>query len=302
MKEIEIPRNKIRENERLPNNITTVETANSIFRIIYGIHIFTEKSPSVDGIHGLVLETVASNYTTSTQTQNLMNGQYGCRTDMQYKEIIKHCEEKKVPIFFTDLSSSALPITINHFTGVVEKYMALKIIYGKLFQVMRNKKLLTRKDFLTFAVGAFFSTGLFTAMTAVSAIIAGNGKSSQFNKLIESFDEKIHPETEGIKLTLRNYLLAQKLNTIASKINTKDRNKQKPEIAISIGGRHHGIENALRKTDQERINAINHWLQFPGLKHARSEIATIARIDFNKEENQWEATEIFEDPSLATIQ
>lgn len=302
MKEIEIPRNKIRENEGLPNNITTVETANGIFRIIYGIHIFTENKASIQGVHGLVLESAVDNHTTATQAERMINGEYGYKTGIQYKEIIKHCEEENIPIFFADLTSSTLPIEISFLIGTTEKFTALRIIYSRLFQIMRDKTMLTRKDFLKFAVGAFFSTSLFSAMTGVSAIIAGNGKSSQFNKLIESFDEKIHPETKRIALTLRNYLFAQKLYTIARKMKALGQNNQKPTIAISIGGRHHGIEDALRKTDYERVASINHWLKFPGLKKARSEIATIARLDFSKEENRWEATEIFKDPSLATIQ
>lgn len=73
-------------------------------------------------------------------------------------------------------------------------------------------------------------------------------------------------------------------------------------LAIVVGAGHTGIEKVLGKEDKERVRLIDRLLNVPGLGKAREKIATIARCDFDKNQNKWLVTEIFEDPYLAPLE
>lgn len=131
----------------------------------------------------------------------------------------------------------------------------------------------------------------------------------QYKEMIKTAEKKRAPIFVGdvIKqkciffstLRLRDYLFAQKLKTIAERLETQ---KRKPEIAIVIGAGHTGIEEALKKSNEERVKLIDNRSDDPDLREAREKIATIARFDFNEKEGKWELTDRFKDPHLAKIE
>lgn len=121
------------------------------------------------------------------------------------------------------------------------------------------------------------------------------------NRFLNDLNERVHPETNAIIVTLRNHLFAQKAETIVKTLSPEIKNR-KPEAAITLGARHYGIERALKEEDKERVWLIDKLLSVPGLKKTREKIATIARFDFNKEKDKWELTERFKDPHLAKIE
>lgn len=125
------------------------------------------------------------------------------------------------------------------------------------------------------------------------------GKTTSF---LDDVNDAIHPETrhEIIRI-LRNHLFAEKADTVARKLALEIQNR-KPEITITVGSNHYGIEKAFFKKDEERARLINEILSSSGSKGMREKIATIARFDYNKKENKWEMTDRFKDKLLAGIE
>ena len=120
----------------------------------------------------------------------------------------------------------------------------------------------------------------------------------KIHRFLIKLNEKIHPETNMILITLRNIIMAQKLITIAQDINKEI--SKKPEIGVVVGASHIGIEEALNLDEKERNEIIEKIMNFA--KGVKKNIATIARFDYDSKTERWELTKFYKDPFLASLE
>lgn len=292
-----IPRERPESKEELPSNVV-VETPEAKFRIAYGLHPVEMKPEVLGKSDALMIETgVVFNYTLPKKLVE-KNFNRDIRRSTQYGKIIEKAEREEKPIFLGDITEWRTAFLLQIGLKVLELTVGIALLKNLIKSLLENEKM-TRREFLKkTAAGIYLSSEM---PSYISLLLSGDEKSAgrAIEKFLTDLNERTHPETNAILLTLRNYVMAQKLKTIAEKLGIKNR---KPEVAIAIGKRHSGIEKALEKEDEERVRLVNKLLSIPGLKKTRENIATIAQFDFNEKENKWELTDQFKDPYLSKIE
>ncbi len=296
--------------EKLLPNVVLVETGKAKFRIAYGSHDIERKSEELSKADVWLPETggridyALSKELVEENFNNILKKKEPFLTE--YKKIFEKAEREKVPIFLGDIPETELVILIQANLKGVEPVVGLALLAKLVWDSVIESKKLTRRDFLKKTLAGIYF------LSEAPSIITGNLLSTDrvddeqsarrdVDRFLNDLNERAHPETNAIIATMRNNLFAQKAETIAGKLSPEIKNR-KPEVAITLGARHHGIEDALSKKDEERAGLIDKILSVPGLKDTREKIATIARFDFNREKNKWEMTDRFKDPHLAKIE
>ncbi|MBI2514791.1 hypothetical protein HYV91_01195 [Candidatus Wolfebacteria bacterium] len=295
--------------EKLPDNISVIETSGGKFRVIYGDHRERQKPEDLgESAVALMLETagLSIDYSEPKQAEEFFSR---LSQHFQYKKIIEKVQRENKPIFLGDITDAEAVLLLRQLLKTGET-IAAPLLFSLLAcmlsgRMLSGRKEISRRDLLknlSIALpGIYFSTQ--TAQLVPGLIRKLRGKYSPLNlfrKIMIDINERLHPETDAILLTLRNYILAQKLKTIAQKLSKGV--SEKPEIAIVVGANHMGIERALRENEWEGLTVINKSMHAPSLKKAKEKIATIARFDFDKNRNKWMPTEIFKDPYLAEVE
>lgn len=120
--------------------------------------------------------------------------------------------------------------------GAIGLMLLLNLVKEGQEKLVREK--LTRRRFLKKSIkalgGLYFmmSPGFHRFPYDVKSMIAGRpnvkGAEGAVQRFLVDLEEKIHPETTFVILTLRNYLLAQKMKTI---IKSLGRGDKKPEFS-----------------------------------------------------------------------
>ncbi len=291
-----------------------IEKPEAKYRIIYGYHGTEQKPEDLGKAEALVLESGFGNYSTPQEAEFLFKEIQ--KNIKQYERLIEKAAKEKKPIFLADISDSESIMIFQVIIGVLESVSSVPILYSLLEDVREiikekklNQKKLNRRDFIKTSakglIGFYLSTPFLEVfLNTFSDFFSKNrvnlqSKSENLNRFLTELNEKIHPEIYAIILTLRNYLLAQKMETIAQTLKKKNK---KPEIAIVVGASHYGIEKALQKEKNKRIELINFLTKLPGLEESRKRIATIARFDFDEKEKNWKVTQIFKDPLLVPLE
>ncbi|QQG46485.1 MAG: hypothetical protein HYY55_01420 [Candidatus Niyogibacteria bacterium] len=291
--------------EGLTENAVLIESPEAKFRIVYGVHTVPQKPEDIGKADAVFLETIGD-YSTPVRAENTMNS--WARHFVQYRPVIERIEKEKRPVFLADISEAEMRMNIETILQIVEPTLGIFLL-ASLSKDFTSEKKISRREFLKksakAAAGLYFFSH--TSMS-ISAILERKRVDEQsatraVSRFLMDLNERIHPETEKIILTLRNHLAAKKMRAIAGHLRAESGEvSEKPELAAIFGAAHHGIERALQKEDKELMRIIEKILQQPGLEEARKKIAKIARLDFNEREDRWKTTEIFDDPDLAKIQ
>jgi DNA polymerase IIIc chi subunit len=293
---------KVRKPES-PPNVVIVETPEGIFRIAYGRHKVPQNPEDVKGVDAIMLE--------SGMLQYYLNQEEAIKEfpllyeSVQYKNLIKEAAKAKQPIYLTDLDprmeNAILAFLLQTAEGMGAIGLDLWLLYLLGLKVITKSKKITRRDFLKLLAAAYFGTELVESFTYPrKGNIEEGTLTRKINRSLINLNEKIHPETNMVILTLRNLIMAQKLTTIAKELQQKI--GKKPEIGIVVGARHIGIEDALKMSKEERMEIIKRILSIPALEKLREGIATIARFDYNQTTEQWELTEFYKDPNLLELE
>ncbi len=225
-----------------------------------------------------------------------------------YPKIFERLKEKRKPIFFADLTKAKTAEILRLVLGTIESGVGYALLGALAHEAAKNKSTqpMSRRDFLKKAgigvAGAYFATHSIRNILAEHSgdPLDQKSKTAMVNRVMTSLNEEIHPEIDGILITLRNYLVAQKMTTIARILKVDS--DRKPEVAAIFGAGHFGLEKALSVGDEKRAEMIDKLLISNGLENVRKEIATIARLDFDEIKNDWAVTEIFKDPVLAPLE
>ncbi len=287
-----------------------VETDKGKFRIAYGAS-FTERKPEELG-KADVWAPETSGLVDYTLTKELVEEKFYkiSRKDKPFstdhRKIFEKTEEGKKPIFLIDITEQELATLLQIDLKYLEPIVGSGLLAILARDFILGEKRLTRREILKKAgAGIYFLSefpaGIIRGLFGEDFIVGEKSASRAVEKFLDDLNERIHPETNAIIQTLRNSLLAQKAKTIAERLGLEIKGR-KPEIALTVGAAHHGIEKALLKEDEERVWLIDKLLSVPGLKNTREKIATIARFDFNKEKDKWELTDQSKDPHLAKIE
>lgn len=287
------------EKEGLPKNVVLIETPQAKFRIAYGYHVSEQNPADVEMSEAIALETGGESYATPEEAEETFRRAVD---SIQYRKIITQAKEKKKPIFFVDMTNDNYVPLLQMGLKTGETLLGIKLLGSLAREVKEETGDMTRREFLKKsmkgAAGLYFSSHALGYLSSLAKI--GSEEKSAIravNRFLNDIDERVHPETQAIILTLRNYLMAQKMKTVAEQFFQKDK---KADVAMIVGSGHSGIEKALQKDDPERIEVIHKLLKTPGLSKARKQIATIARFDFDDANNKWKTT-LFEDPRLTSI-
>lgn len=288
------------DDKELPKNVVIVETTEARMRIIYGKHDTVQPSADLGQADLVVLETGSYDYSNRASAIRLMNM---VESDIQYPEVLEKAEAERKPVYFIDIASADFIPILSNFLAVAEAGAAIFLL-ANLAQKDLPREQVSRRDFFKKTGKGVGAAWLFSQSAEMVNRIIMDRKTDEtsakriIQRVVTDLNEMAHPETHALLLTLRNYLWAQKLKTIAADTLVVDR---KPEIAMVVGALHHGLESALQKDDEQRTRLIDTLLSVPGLEEARRKVANIARLDFDASSKQWEAR-IFKDPVLAGLE
>lgn len=289
------------DRKELPPNVVIIERPEARYRIIYGRHDTGQKVEDVGNADALVLEYVSRDYSTGDKAEKTFNA---LTSSKQYLNLVNHLQQRRKPVFLADMNSIYITSLLNGLKAlepIIGLYLISKLAIGIKRQAINRRNFIRTGGARAIAALWFLSDmpGLILSASQVQTTKDEHSASRAVNRFLTDLEERIHPETEAIVMTLRNHLFAQKLKTIADMMSSHTEGK--PEVGIVIGARHTGIEAALQKEDQERVELINRLLHLPGLEETRAKIATIARMDFDEDQHVWVAS-IFKDPHLAPLE
>lgn len=284
----------INSKKELPKNIVIKELPYATFRIIYGKHNIEQDPKDIEGLDGVVLEGIGD-YSTIESAYKILEA---CYESIQYKRIVEKAEKDRQSIFFADIVEEDVTIALQESLLNIEPIAGVLLLVSLVNDALKKQKM-TRREFLKRS-GKLLS-GLFFSTHILEYPLWLTGKDEEARSIINRFvldlNERIHPETNLIVLTLRNHLLAQKMQTIAEFTNSE---RKKPEIGIIIGHAHIGIERSLEKKSEERTEIIKKILNFTVSNRIKEKIAKICWFNFHPKTNRWNAV-IFEDPFLLTF-
>lgn len=292
---------KIYTREKLPANVVEIERPEAIYRIVYGYHNREQSAKDIDGLDVLILETGDSDYSNCEAASNLLEA---CKKDVLYKSVVKKAEDEKMPIFFADLSNAEVKTILHDRIKNLEVTVGAVTALVLLASLISSKEKISRREFFEksfFALGsAYLSSHTFLDniyQISRDSMLDEKTASRHIARILGDLQEKIHPETESLIITLRNQLMAQKMITITKMLDLQD---SKIKVGIVVGARHHGIEKALQIKDAKRIKIINDLLNAPELEKARKTASIIARMDFSEKSGKWITTGIYHDSTIVS--
>ncbi len=293
--------------EELPPNVKEIETQNAKIRIAYERHDGIERKPEElgDNYDAWVPEIMGIDYTLSKKIVERDFNKIFRKKIPEYRKIFEKIEKEGKPIFLGDITEDKTILLLNKSLRYLESAATGVLVASLVYDFLAGEKLTKIEVLKSIAAVYLYSEAIEAMIDKLSYKLRGGIDEKSISRAIERFlgnlNEKIHPETHFILATLRNSLFAQKMKTIAESLKIQNR---KPEIAVTLGAGHHGIEKALLKDDEKRVGLIKKLLSVPapGLKKIRESIATIAWFDFNKEKGWWELTKQFKDPNLSKIE
>lgn len=327
----------LQEKEKSPDNVVPVDTPEARYKVVYGYHTIEQEPTDIGKSDAIFLEkiTKGGDYSTPESAEKLLK-EYS--SEPQYRQIILEAERQKKPIFFGDIIGGDLVVALQHGLRDIEPVVGALLLASLTKKAVEQGIMnMDRREFLKKALGGIFL--LSQAHQGLGALLeAGKnpgfkfdrkGAMGEIDKFLTKLNEKIHPETNAIVLTMRNALNAKKIKEIAKLMEKEvlekeqaakeifekemekrpggarkkwvEREDKRPEVAIVMGAWHRGIEDALLDDEEELIELVDELLGVPGLEETRKKIATIARFDFDEEENKWKAR-ILKDRKLTEIE
>lgn len=281
------------EKEKLPENVAIVETPKADFRIIYrAAHHVYGISPETLGNNydGVFLEKMGD-YSVSEESEEMVKQASKLK---DFCQIVEKAKKEKKPIFFGDLITTE-GYVFSQLQYALKKIETSGVVLYPLLSLAREIEMDWLKSTL---IGGYLGTHLAEDILGVRSALKEGKIPRKLRKFLITLNERVHPETHAIVLTLRNYLFAQKMYTIPKML---EKEGKKPELAIVIGGAHSGIEKALRTAEKKRLKRINWLTKTPGLRKERERIATVGMAEWIEEKKGWKTT-ILKDPGLLPIE
>lgn len=281
-----------------PKNVVELTTENAHYNIAYGIHQIEMDPKVIENTDAVILELI-TNYPTSEQAKRALT--FLQEEVVQYRKILKKCQEDRRSIFLTDLSADARShqdkevMMTEIVLPSVESIFGVGLAAWAASDPMRNDKM-TRRDFLKTGAKGLAALYLSTPQSYLFLHDGGHepDEESARRKIARSvgnFSRAIHPELDGTALNGRNLLFAQKAEAVAKLM--KSEKSDKPRLGLIVGASHFGMEDALKMDEEKRVAKLREYI---GKDMGRESI--IARIDFIGDSADAVNISILEDASL----
>lgn len=304
--------------EKVPDNVVILERPEARYRIVYEKHVGQRSPEEIGRPNALVVEYVSqSGYAKKWLAESLIESFWEQKREESggKQDEEKYLKKNQTPLYFIDiidperiLDKEMLNVTALKTleTSLAGGFIGFGLIEAR--RQIKTKQGMSRRQFLKLSGSAlgtlYFGPMLLDLLLKLADLGEKTVKESseirRVQRTIGKIQEKLHPETEGIILTFRNALWAQKLETIAKELTKQG--AQRPEVGIGVGGDHFGIEDMLNSPPQKRLEAISKFLKVFGSEQALPNISPIARLEYSEKEKRWIATQIINDPELEKLE
>lgn len=279
--------------EKIPDNIEIIERAEAVYRIIYERHEGGRTKEELGHPDAFVAEYISAvSYGRPHLAESLAVSYWEQKKEEARGEGSEeaHVKSLEIPFYFIDATDPARAIDKAHIRATYLKAIETGLAGASSFLVSREllkkqKEGMTRRQFLKIGMlgsaSAYFGTNLLDLFVKLGEKLATpKGYADKARRAIINVQEKLHPETEGVMRTFRDALWAQKLQSIAQELGQAL--GRKPEIAFAVGKDHVGLAEMLEMPPEKRIQAIQRFLKFFGLREVETDIAAIAKLKWHE--------------------
>lgn len=305
--------------EKPPENVHILERPEARYRIIYERHDRPLSSEMIGHPDILAVEATEMKPQTREAAQQFVESDLGMDIahmpffplKQAWLEQMSHLTT--MPVYYIDVADLAGGLEkIGRWGGQFLKILEVPILPAAIMYGVEKgregikQKGINRRDFLKLmgagTAGLWTGTQLLDLASSVFESRAeGHPRYSTWRHAQRSLNEKVHPETEGLAMTLRNAIWAQKLQFLAPELRRKL--ERKPVIGIKIGAQHSGLEDMLAVNGERRAASIERFLKaFRALGGKNILISSIIHAEFSKEENRWVVQDIKKEPILKNIE
>ena len=256
-------------------NVTTITKPEGKYTVIYGHHEIQQNPKQIpNNTNAIFLELVNPHMYSSPEV--LIER---CKTHKQYSHMMSKLEDKKIALYFPDISIRYVNKTIRKLNFAyplefADSYCVLRLLDNDIFRLLKkqgNSKLLCKeKKELT-------------------------SKLASFGDIYLDIAYKIEPKTTAFFFTLRNLLISHKMDWFAKNFNVN--------TTLLIGAFHRGIENCLQYDSEQRINKIEKMnTLITGEINSGNLVpdSVYKLIRFDYDGNEWKS-EIYEIPELKEL-
>ncbi|MBI2640749.1 MAG: hypothetical protein HYW91_02605 [Candidatus Sungbacteria bacterium] len=304
-----------RQKEKLPDNVVVVERPEARYRIVYEIHKIPHTPEEIGHPAVLAVEFVSFRYDTPAGAEDILERFWehkaeGAGKSMQERVGTerKYLEERHIPIAFVDVPYEDVEAALSNekfisFVEVATAVTSAQYVKEKLSGLREEG--FSRREFLKLSAAGML--GAYTGLELLNTLLdlywatkSGHGKMSPPERKLIKLQETVHPELKAIILTLRNAIFARKLYALANHFNLVK--GEKPEIAITVGAAHTGLEDMLLEDPLRRGEVLEKFFSTFGIDKGKISISPIAVAMFSTEEGRWVVKEIFNDPLLNQIE
>lgn len=295
--------------ERQEFSVEIVETEHAEYRIVKSFHVMPNTKEELGKPDMVVLETGSRHYRDNPEI--LIKK---IEDSIQYGNILVELKNRETPIYFIDtpFKPTADSLIKEHFLKkenetkhLGKRGIAFGLSLAALIKEIRNNDKVTRRDFfrkITTAGGALF---LLTKAANPVFELADRYLNPLADKDKLDIEEKYGDEkkvTSELVLSLRNLIIAQKLEDIAKTIGEG----KKPKITVFIGSLHVSFDemslNELLKikedSDENRIKLINKFFEQKGFAEYvidPKEAVRISSVRFSKADGEWKKYKNYDD-------
>lgn len=307
--------------EKLPDNVVIVERPEARYRIVYERHVGERSPEEIGKPDALAAEFISAiGYASKFRAEELAKSYWEQKREEAGPDASReedHFKSRRIPFYFIDITDPKRDILNKaKLTSVWLKAGEAGLAGGfaaaaaiEEIRKVKSGEKMSRREFLGFlgagAGTAYFGTHLLDVLVKFALTRGKNppkesGALRKIQRTVGTIEEKLHPETEAVLLTLRNALWAEKLASIAADLEKET--GRRPEITFPVGAEHFGLEAMLATPSEKRTESIRKFLKIFGLKSAATELSVIARLEYSDAEKRWVAAKIFNAPELQKIE
>lgn len=280
-KGIEFGQKKETSIERL-GNIVTIRKPEGVYTISYGIHTRAENSPQglSESYDGVCFEGGLNPYPPTHEELQLFG------TGNQ-RPLFEYARSNGLPIFAADCSVSPLAL-------LEELEVGIELAAGAvLFKKLVKPKKISRRDFLRFAgmgVALYLSLPTISLLGQFGSSISGAGENETAE--LAKITQRIHPEYKIFLLSVRDAVLAQKMQFLLENTN-------QAHLVTPRGAEHIGIEDMILASEEERVDFLERLRPVLPKLVLPETFYKIVKYEINS--GEWKIDEVFEEPALKRI-
>jgi len=218
---------------------------------------------------------------------------------IQYRPVFEEVEKRKIPVVFGDLKykyNDALLILADNILPTLSWTTGMRMLSNMISGVRTDRKKRNLPWLVLYGgAAAWLLLPGVANFLHLGSSIAGVGQSKTAK--LKQFSHKLHPEADLLYLSLRNAILAEKMDYFAETLRI--RLNRRPHVGIVLGAGHVGIEDMLTQTQERRITYLMRWRELLKKLVRNEYFYTIMELDYKGK--NWEVTQIIEENRLKRL-